>query len=169
VETQGRVAAEAEVASSSFWSIPVEISQGRVPGTSVHHAVKFQFRCKEAQFGDRLLVMGDWLDWQEHDALELKCTHFPEWVAEAAVPSGVHEFKLMLLKANSERKWETIDDNRTIEVAHSCTVGGTFGTVVQTLDKVRLLATESHASVAGLLHGDTATARNVGVLSVPSQ
>jgi hypothetical protein len=135
METQGHGATEAEVASSSFWSIPVEISQGRVPAISVQHAVKFQFRCEEAQFGDRLLVMGGWLDWQEHDAIELKCTHFPEWVAEAAVPPGVHEFKLLLIKADSERKWEPIDHNRNVEVAHSCTVGGTFGTVIHNSGK----------------------------------
>ncbi len=124
-------ATEAEVASSSFWSIPVEISQGRVPSISVQHAVKFMFRCDDAQFGDRLLVMGDWLNWQEHGGIELTCTNFPEWVAEAPVPRGVHEFKLLLIKADSERKWEPIDFNRRVEVAHSCTVGGTFGTVTQ--------------------------------------
>jgi hypothetical protein len=101
-----------------------------VPAVTVQHAVNFHFRCDEAQFGDRLLVMGDWLDWQEHGAIELKCINFPEWVAEAPVPPGVHEFKLLLIKAESERKWEPIDCNRRVEVARSCTVGGTFGTVV---------------------------------------
>jgi hypothetical protein len=94
------------------------------------YAVTFHFSCNEAQFGDRLLVMGDWLDWQEHGAIELRCINFPEWVAEAPVPPGVHEFKLLLIKADSERKWEPIDHNRTIGVANACTSAGTFGTVV---------------------------------------
>jgi hypothetical protein len=101
-----------------------------VPDVNVHHAVKFQFRCEETQFGDKLLIMGDWADWQEHQAIELKCTNFPEWVAESPVPPGIHEFKLLLIKADSERKWESIKCNRRVEVAHSCTVGGTFGTVI---------------------------------------
>jgi hypothetical protein len=101
-----------------------------VPDITVQHAVSFHFRCDEARFGDKLLVMGDWLDWQERRAIELQCTNFPEWMAEAAVPSGVHEFKLLLIKADSERKWEPIDCNRRVEVAHTCTVGGTFGTVI---------------------------------------
>jgi hypothetical protein len=122
VEPQHRVATEAEMASSSFWSVPVEISHMEL-------AVTFHFRCEEAQFGDRLLIMGDWSDWQEHRAIDLKCTHFPEWEAEASVPPGVHEFKLLLIKADSERKWEPLDHNRTVEVTYSCTTAGTFGTV----------------------------------------
>jgi hypothetical protein len=47
------------------------------------------------------------------------------------VPPGVYEFKLLLIKTDSERKWESIDHNRTVDVVHSRSIGGTFGTVVQ--------------------------------------
>ncbi len=91
--------------------------------------VEFRFRCEETNEGDTLVVMGDWLNWDEDRALEMKCIDFPQWECEACVPSGMREFKLLVVRSNSQRKWEPCDSNRTIEVGEGCrcTATGTFG------------------------------------------
>ncbi len=97
--------------------------------------VRFRFACNETNMGDTLLLMSDWLEWSEDSALEFKCTKFPEWECEAFVPTGMHHFKLLLVRANSERRWEPCGKNREIEVADGgpCFASGTFGMVDQSI------------------------------------
>jgi hypothetical protein len=95
------------------------------------YQVKFRFFCEETIVGDTLVVMGDWLGWDQNQALVLECTKYPQWECEACVPSGSRQFKLLLLRSDLERKWESLENNRTMEVEKDCSVEGTFGKVTR--------------------------------------
>ena len=101
----------------------------------VVHPVSFQFTCCETNVGDSLVLMGDWLDWDEEKGLRMNGMCFPEWSCQTNVPEGVHQFKMLIVKQNMDTFWEPLEKNRVVNVGGACAVPGTFGKVPQSSEE----------------------------------
>jgi hypothetical protein len=80
-------------------------------------AVNFAFGCN-VDFGDSVAIIGEHPQlgsWDVHSALRLAWSPQDVWRGCAQLPVGLHEFKVVVIRADKELEWEA-GTNRRLEV-----------------------------------------------------